>query len=417
MAEKKPATPTPKDWPADADKTLAQRTKYMNGIDFLKLQKDDTKVYAASFIIIQPILLQFRGLQSSKQNLKFAIIGSSTTLNMINYYAPKIGKNEPLSTFDEDQYLEHVYIKLTEKLGEKDRKRISDEYEKYKNNPKEAMLCVIRQNDEDRLIPLSQLINEDVKAKLQKNAPNKDMIVSKRKEMAESAVENDSEEQSDRKGSDKKQTDTKENKSPSKSESDKKEHDESKSDSDKKESDRKDIDKKETDKKENKKEKSKANDSDEEDTRKKKNDRRNEDRKKESDKKESGKSEKDSKPKKKNDKKDTDNRSDSEDEEENDSKKSNKSKKRKETDFESSDKKENKSPAKKTTKKKQKTEEDDSKSNINVDSVDHSLADKLSHVLLSGFAQVMGYPDTTDNHAIMAKVIFETAAILTEKGK
>jgi len=292
--------PTPSDWPEDADKTLKEREKYLKSKDLLKLanssQTEDIIEFASSFIVVQPILLQFQGITMNKK-IKFGIIKSNVSLSMINYYAPKVGAIPQFSTFNLDEYMEHVYIKMTEKMTEKDRKNIKGHYDKYKNNPKEALLCVLMdQNGDELLIPLSQLITDKVLTKLKNNPPNKDVIFKRRDVMAKNSEKNNDDE---------------------------------------------------------KKQKTFENDTE-----------------------------------------DIKNNGDS------------KSKKKKDADF--------KKPS--PLKKKQKMGDEDSKTSINIDSADPSLSNCLSEIVLSGFSQIFQYPNTPDNHAIMVKVVMETASILKEKG-
>lgn len=183
-------TPTPKEWPTDADNTETERMEFMNNTDFLELKNTNPAEFAGAFICIQPILLRFEGLTFAKSNLKFAIIGSNSTLTMINYYAPQIGKAYPaFSTFDIDAYLNHVYVTITQKMPEKDRKDALQKYDSYKDHPKDAILCVFRYKDVEKLIPLSKLVDEKIINKLTLTPANKEKIIEMRAMFTQKAAE------------------------------------------------------------------------------------------------------------------------------------------------------------------------------------------------------------------------------------
>lgn len=301
--------PTPKgEWPVDAEATLEEREKLMNANDLLALQKKNITEFAATFIVVQPILLQFNGLNMSKKGLKFGIIGANCGLTMINFYAPKIGKEPVLSTFDENQYLEHVYVTLTKGMEKEARDIILEEYEKYKKNPKEAMMCLVKQNGKETMICLADLVNEKVIESLKNSGlPDKNAIVQKRNMFTEASKSSKPMEIEEVKTETKSKSKKKKDESPSKSEGDVAET-------------------------------------------------------------------------------------------------KTKSKKKKDDE-----------PKKSSHKKKQKTEEEHAKNTISINSADPELANKLTNGILDGFSKVFDYPNTLDNHVIMAKVCMDTAAILKAK--
>jgi hypothetical protein len=168
MTDVKPAQESqPREWPADANLTLSGRLREQDSIDWIELKKRDVVLFGATFISMQPIMLTFRGSKSNKHN--FAIIGSNRTLSTLNFYAPKIGKVEGISTFDVRAYLYHIYVVLLAGSSPEVVAGGRAAYDKYVNsNPYDAIYCIFQTNGQSFNYKLSTLVNDDVINSLKK---------------------------------------------------------------------------------------------------------------------------------------------------------------------------------------------------------------------------------------------------------
>lgn len=159
----------PKSWPEDAEKTHEERMNLMNKTDFLKLRDEDPKMFVARFILIQPISLTFEGLTMKDNQTKLSIIGASPRLNRFNYYAPSykaIGVNNPLSTYEAMEYMNHVYGTIAKNLPEPAYSEAQKAYEKYKNNPTKAFILRLQYKGKPVHISLADLITEELLQKV-----------------------------------------------------------------------------------------------------------------------------------------------------------------------------------------------------------------------------------------------------------